>query len=163
MRQHGNTVHIEIESHSHEDYKKAPGQHRAFAGKGHTLGSPAPNVVEQAPATAAGAGASGTTAAAKPAGSSNEDNEKRANEELKLNETAPLTTIQVRLMDGSRISTRFNHSHTVDDIRSYIITARPQYVDRTFNLISGFPSKPLTDGTATIEAAGLLNASILQR
>lgn len=43
-----------------------------------------------------------------------------ANEQLNVNASQPTTMIQVRLADGSRLSARFNHSHTVSDIRSYI-------------------------------------------
>lgn len=41
--------------------------------------------------------------------------------------------------------------------------ARPQYASASFALLTTFPSKELTDETQTIESAGLLSASILQR
>lgn len=45
----------------------------------------------------------------------------RASENLNLDATQPTTTIQIRLADGSRLSGRFNLSHTVDDLRAYIV------------------------------------------
>lgn len=71
--------------------------------------------------------------------------------------------IQVRLADGTRLATRFNHTNTVGDIRRYITTARPQYAHQAFALLTTFPSKELNDSSATIEGAGLLSAAILQR
>lgn len=44
----------------------------------------------------------------------------RATEKLKLDEAQPTTSIQIRLADGSRLSGRFNMSHTINDIRTYI-------------------------------------------
>lgn len=46
----------------------------------------------------------------------------RATEQLAVIADQPTTMIQVRLADSSRLSARFNHSHTVADLRTYIIT-----------------------------------------
>lgn len=46
----------------------------------------------------------------------------RADEQLAVNADEPTTMIQVRLADGTRLSARFNHTHTVDNIRTYIAT-----------------------------------------
>ena len=71
--------------------------------------------------------------------------------------------IQIRLADGSRLSGRFNHSHTISDIRRYIQSARPQYAAQNFALLTSFPTKELSDDTETIEKAKLQNAALLQR
>lgn len=71
-------------------------------------------------------------------------------------------SLQIRLSDGSRLVGQFNHDHTVGDIRSYIITARPQYETRPFSLLSSYPSRELND-SETITSAGLLNAVIMQK
>lgn len=42
----GNMVQVNLEDHRHEDHKPMAQKVQAFAGKGHTLGSPAPNVTE---------------------------------------------------------------------------------------------------------------------
>ena len=49
-------------------------------------------------------------------------------------------------------------THTVADIHEYIKVAAP--VDGEYQLVSGFPPKPLTDSTKTIQEAGLKNAAI---
>jgi UBX domain-containing protein 1 len=52
-------------------------------------------------------------------------------------------------------------THTVGDIHSFIMCAAP--VDGEYQLISGFPPKPLDDPAKTIEQAGLKNAAITQK
>lgn len=73
-----------------------------------------------------------------------------------------LYSLQIRLSDGSRLLGQFNHDHTVGDVRSFIVTARPQYETRPFMLLSTYPSRELND-SETIANAGLLNASIMQK
>lgn len=101
-------VDFQLEDHRHEEFKRTQAKVQAFSGKGHTLGSPAPNVVtEDMP-----------TLASTP--ESNAANDKKATDEVKIDESQPTTMIQIRLADGSRISGRFNHSHTIDDIRRFV-------------------------------------------
>lgn len=38
-------VHVELEDHRHEEFIKPVQKVKPFAGKGHTLGSPAPEIV----------------------------------------------------------------------------------------------------------------------
>ena len=54
-----------------------------------------------------------------------------------------------------------NLTHTVADIHSYVMSVAP--VEGTYNLVNGFPPKPLTDPSATIESAGLKNAALTQK
>ncbi|XP_005187389.1 NSFL1 cofactor p47 [Musca domestica] len=143
-------VNVDVEDHRHEDYKKKPTTVKTFKGAGHSLGSPTPNV------TAEDTTASTSTSDVK----SNDD---AAKEKLKLDSSAPVTTIQVRLADGTRLAGQFNLTHTVADIQEYIQTARPQYGNRNFILVSSFPTRELTDLAATIDSAGLKNASLMQR
>lgn len=142
-------IHLDLKDNRHEDYEKRSAPFKAFAGSGQTLGSPAPNVVPSAP-VAANSG-------------NNEENEKIATSELATDASQPVTTLQIRLADGSRLSARFNQSHTVENIRRYVTTARPQYAAQNFALLTTFPSKELSDGSQTLKDAGLLNAAIMQR
>ena len=92
---------------------------------------------------------------------------------------------QVRLADGSRLVVKLNHSHTVADLRTYIINARfwsfsiiflmlsdqrqsdnvcrPQYSGTPFSLLTTFPNKELTEDGQTLSEAGLAGAAVLQR
>lgn len=144
------TVDFELEDHRHEEFKKpAASKIQTFSGQGHTLGSPAPNVV--------------TTEMPPSNPETNEQNQKKATESITIDESQPTAMIQVRLADGSRISGRFNHSHTVSDIRQYVRTARPVYENVNFTLLTTFPSKELDDDKATIASAGLQGSTIMQR
>lgn len=49
-------------------------------------------------------------------------NEAQAKKELNVDNSKPTTTIQIRLADGSTVKVQFNLTHTVGDIRRYIIT-----------------------------------------
>eukprot|EP00271_Cylindrocystis_brebissonii_P016126 TRINITY_DN39349_c0_g1_i1.p1 TRINITY_DN39349_c0_g1~~TRINITY_DN39349_c0_g1_i1.p1 ORF type:complete len:458 (-),score=99.21 TRINITY_DN39349_c0_g1_i1:388-1761(-) len=135
---------------------KAPPKPRyvAFGGQGQTLsGEPS----AQAPppsSSSAGPAASVTAANIKP------------NKGLEVDATKPVTSIQLRLADGTRMVARFNHTHTVADIRAFIDAARPSggATPAPYSLqLMGFPPKPLTDLTATLEGAGLLNSVVVQR
>lgn len=49
-------------------------------------------------------------------------NEALARSQLNLNSEQPVTTLQIRLADGSNVRVQFNLTHTVGDIRRYITT-----------------------------------------
>ncbi|CAG9863583.1 unnamed protein product [Phyllotreta striolata] len=144
LRQGATEVHLAMEDHRMEAFRTGKNKRAAFQGTGYTLGSPAPTVI----------------------GTGNEeeksDCEAKAKEQLKLDGSKPVTSLQIRLADGSRLQGQFNHQHTVAEIRNYIQHARPQYQSRAFNLLTAYPAKVLDDAQ-TLEAAGLLNATIMQK
>jgi len=143
----GGEVHVDMEDHREEEYVRPKVSSKPFQGSGNVLGSIAPSV-------------------APPEASPNLDPaqaEKAAQQKLKLDETKPVASIQVRLADGSRLIVKLNHSHTVADLRVYISTARPQYQGVQYTLLTTFPNKELTDDTLTLASAGLVGAAVLQR
>ncbi len=118
----------------------------AFAGSGRTLGG----------GSSSGAGSSSAAAAAVSA------NAAPAGEWEGVDESQPTTSVQLRLHDGSRMVARMNASHTVADVRRFIRASRPDLAG-PYSLCSGFPPSPITDETATLEGAGLLNAVMSTR
>lgn len=48
-----------------------------------------------------------------------------------------------------------NLTHTIDDLRMYIVNSRPNYAASPFCLSTSFPPKELTDELLTIEEAKL--------
>ena len=78
-----------------------------------------------------------------------------------VDESKPKTSIQFRFHNGQRAAIDVNLTHTVADLHTYICFAAP--VDGSYALLSGFPPRPLTDPSKTIEAAGLTKASITQK
>ena len=75
-----------------------------------------------------------------------------------VDENAPKTTIQIRFHNGERASLIVNLTHTVADIHAYVKVAAP--VEGEYQLLSGFPPKPLNDASKTVEQAGLKNSAI---
>ncbi|KYN01145.1 PREDICTED: NSFL1 cofactor p47 isoform X1 [Cyphomyrmex costatus] len=143
----GAEVRLDMEDHRHETYVPQKNKVKAFSGKGHMLGSPSPATV-------------GMTVPTDPADQA--ANEEQAKKELDLDASKPTTTLQIRLADGSIVKAQFNLSHTVADLRRYIITMRPQYALRDFSLLTVYPTKELAEDK-TIEEAGLQNSAIMQR
>jgi len=74
----GMTVHVDLEDHRHEEYKRIAHRAPAFSGRGHTLGSPAPNVNvnEASGVTLTGASTGTASGSASASTNSNEENEK---------------------------------------------------------------------------------------
>ncbi len=69
----------------------------------------------------------------------------------------PVTSIQIRLPNGSRRVVRINLSMTVGDLAAHL---RSDAGSGPFRLVAGFPPKPLTDASATVEGAGLKGAQV---
>ncbi|POV98350.1 hypothetical protein PSTT_14474 [Puccinia striiformis] len=82
---------------------------------------------------------------------------------FEVDNTLPTTGVQIRLSDGSRVVTRFNHTHTIGDIRRHIEFSNPALATRPYALQTTFPSRDLTDDNQTIKEAGLLSAVVVQR
>merc|ERR1719242_567041 len=143
----GGEVHVDMEDHRDEEFVKPKVKAKPFQGTVNVLGSIAPSVA-----------APEASPSLDPAAA-----EKAAQQKVNLNEASPVANIQVRLSDGSRLIVKLNHSHTVADLRTYINTARPQYSGVTYSLMTTFPNKELTEDTATVSAAGLAGAAVLQR
>ena len=78
-----------------------------------------------------------------------------------VDSSKPTTAIQFRFHNGQRATLTVNTTHTVADLHAYVRSVAP--VKGEYQLLSGFPPKPLTDPSATIEKAGLLKASITQK
>jgi UBX domain-containing protein 1 len=79
-----------------------------------------------------------------------------------VDESQPFTSLQLRLLDGTRLVARFNHRHTVGDIRRFLDNARPGS-SSMYHLVTTFPSRTLTDPEQTVEQAGLINAVVMQK
>ncbi|XP_022837620.1 NSFL1 cofactor p47 [Spodoptera litura] len=146
----GGEVRVSLEDRRHEECPRHIAKPQPFSGKGHLLGSPTPPTVG---ATAPVAGDVADRAA----------NQRAAQEAIKIDDSAPVTTIQFRLADGSRLTGRFNHTHTVGDLHAYVSRAEPSYQLQAFALLTTFPSRELADHAATLAQANILNTTLLQR
>ncbi|XP_003746458.1 NSFL1 cofactor p47 [Galendromus occidentalis] len=142
----GGEVNVDLRDRHHEEYVAPKKVVVAFVGEGHRLGNIEPPVV--------------------PSGSPPEDPkacEEQASQAIKFDPSKPATNVQIRLADGSRLIAKVNHSNTVNDLRQYIVTARPQYAASTFILMTTFPNRELEDGQKTVEEEKLMGAVVVQK
>ncbi|GJN38891.1 hypothetical protein PR202_gb27972 [Eleusine coracana subsp. coracana] len=84
-----------------------------------------------------------------------------ATKTITVDDSLPSTSLQIRFADGSRLVARFNTSHTIGDVRTFIDSTRPEASD--YALQAGFPPKALDDVNMTIEEAGVANSVIIQK
>ncbi|KAL3898396.1 MAG: hypothetical protein SGCHY_002769 [Lobulomycetales sp.] len=140
----GQEVELKVEHKSEEDFQPPKPKMKAFAGSGNRLGAPV------TPAS------SSSSAAALPVASNTAPS-------YTVDDSQPTTSIQIRLADGSRQVARFNHSHTVGDVRQFIAMSRPGEASRVFALMTTFPNKELTDNSLSLKDAGLLGTVIVQK
>lgn len=148
----GAEVHLDMEDHRTEDYVKPKSQLKSFSGTGHTLGRPTPAL------SGCASSVKQEATAADPALC-----EAEAAEKLAVDPTSPVTSVQVRLDDGSRLLVKLNASHTIADLRRYIVTARPRYSGGNLRLRTAFPSRELSDDSVSLKEAQLLNAAVIAR
>lgn len=145
----GQRVELRVAKRLNEKYSPpAPGPMKAFEGQGNRLGSPAPGMASSSSSSSATAPAS-----AAPTTPSN----------FSIDDSKPVTSVQIRLADGTRLVGRFNHDHTVADIRNYINASQPGMAARSYALQTSFPPKPVENESKTIKEAGLVNAVVLQK
>jgi len=81
--------------------------------------------------------------------------------EIKVDKNKPVTQIQLRLHNGKTVTVDINKDDRVQSLFNYARLIAP--VNGQFQLIAGFPPKPLEDLTATIEQADLLDSRVTQK
>merc|ERR1712083_61438 len=75
----------------------------------------------------------------------------------------PVTSIQVRSGDGSRLVVKLNHSHKIKHLKQQIASQQPEE-SRSFVLVTcGMPAKPLNNDEMTVKDADIMGAAVLQR
>lgn len=127
--QRGQEVDVEIRQHE-EKYVKPKPKYQPFAGQGVRLGSPTP-------------GASSAAATSSSAPATSQDTNEPAKPDV--DESQPIVTLQIRLGDGTRLTSRFNTTHTIGDVYQFVAAASPISQSRPWALMTTFPSKELTD------------------
>ncbi|KAJ5104685.1 UBX domain-containing protein 1 [Penicillium alfredii] len=126
-------VDVELKQHE-EKYVKPKPKYKPFSGAGQRLGSPTPGV--RTP-TETPSSATPSAAAAEPP-------------KPTVDESQPTVTLQVRLGDGTRLTSRFNTTATIGDVYGFVAAAAPGNVGRSWVLMTTFPSKELHDKAAVL-------------
>uniref|UniRef100_A0A915PXM9 UBX domain-containing protein n=1 Tax=Setaria digitata TaxID=48799 RepID=A0A915PXM9_9BILA len=151
----GKTIDIRMERRL-QPYVVKP---KPFSGQGQRLGEIVPIVVSAEnleDKTGNGAGSAKNV-------DIDSDCVKKAQEAVKLVDGEPTTNVQIRLPTGGRVIGRFNHNHTVGDVRSFLIMAAPVYAFQPFSLMTTFPNKVIEQENTSLKEAGLLNAVIVAK
>ena len=79
-----------------------------------------------------------------------------------IDSSQPLTNLQIRLLDGTRLTAQFNTTSTISDLYNFITISRPMLTDQ-FVLQTTFPTKVLERGSRSIEQEGLKNGTVILR
>ncbi|KAF2685353.1 SEP-domain-containing protein [Lentithecium fluviatile CBS 122367] len=132
--QQGQEVDVEVHAHKDEDYVRPKKKYVPFSGSGQRLGSPTPGASAVAPPPAPAATSSMTTSSASTGA---------AQPSVDIDSSAPIVTLQIRLGDGTRLTSRFNTTHTIGDVYGFVDRATPS--QRPYALMTTFPSKELAD------------------
>ncbi|XP_036120204.1 UBX domain-containing protein 2B isoform X3 [Molossus molossus] len=141
---HGGQVNLDMEDRQDQEYIKPRLRFKAFSGEGQKLGSLTPEIVSTP-------------------SSPEEEDKSILNADVLIDDSVPTTKIQIRLADGSRLIQRFNSTHSILDIRDFIVQSRPEFATIDFILVTSFPNKALTDESLTLQEAGILNTVLLQQ
>lgn len=81
--------------------------------------------------------------------------------QIHVDPNSPSTNLNFRLYNGETITQSFNLTHTISDIFSFVSMVAP--VSGNFQLVEGFPPKPLTQFDKTISDLKLQGTTIIQR
>ncbi|KAF2437104.1 SEP-domain-containing protein [Tothia fuscella] len=132
-------VDLELDNQKEHKFVQPKKKYVPFGGSGQRLGSPTPGVATSA-STSATSSAPVAIPAAAPATSSS-----TANSIVDVNDAEPTITLQIRLGDGTRLQSRFNTTHTIGDVYSFVNAASAASSQRAYALMTTFPSKDLDD------------------
>jgi UBX domain-containing protein 1 len=151
----GQPADVNVFKRLDEDYVAPKKKFVPFAGGGHRLGSVTPGEASSSttppPAAAPAAASSSSASTSEPSATVNVDS------------SAPTTNLQIRLGDGTRLVSRFNHTHTVQDVYSFVNSASVASRSRPYVLQTTFPNKELKEMGLSLKEAGLINAVVVQK
>lgn len=127
-------VDVKLERHD-GNYVQPKQKYKPFSGGGQRLGSPTPGAGSSAPAQAKPPSANAASATSSTPASAAVD----------IDDSQPTISLQIRLGDGTRLSSRFNTSHTIGDVYSFVDASSPSSSQRSWVLMTTFPRKELSD------------------
>lgn len=141
-------VDLNLEPHRDENYVAPKPKYKPFGGQGQRLGSPTPgpapsSSIRSAPAGATTRGAPASSLQAPQVGA-----EAGTGPDTEVDDSQPIVQLQIRLGNGTRISRRFNTSHTIGQLYDNVqraVDAINLSPERAWVLMTTFPSKELDD------------------
>ncbi len=112
-------------------------KYKPFSGEGHRLGSPTPGpgpVPEPSQRL-------------MPTNNATNTPQEHLPPSMQVDASEPVISLQIRLGDGTRLVSRFNASHTIGDVYSFVAASSASSQGRDWVLMTTFPSKELQDKT----------------
>lgn len=140
--QPGQEVDLNLDPHKDQKFVQPKQKYKPFGGSGQRLGSPTPGPSTSAPAQPAAAASAPITSSSSAAASSSPS--------VSVDESQPTITLQIRLGDGTRLSSRFNTSHTIGDVYEFVNASNTASLARSYALMTTFPSKELSDRSVAL-------------
>ena len=128
----GQEVDLSVNPRKDEDYTAPKRVYKPFSGSGQRLGSPTPGAISSSSRSAAP-----QTSSAPPA-------------EVSVDESSPVIRLQIRLADGTNLRTRFNTTHTINDVYRFVNASNPNSSSRPYVLMTTFPNKDHSDSSITL-------------
>jgi len=157
-------VELRVARRTNEMYQPSPKRQEAFSGAGHRLGSPVPGVISSSPSNTLPGSFPSSDNSRSPRNAAFDDSGITAiTTRFEVDQSLPMTSVQIRLADGTRLVSRMNLTHTVGDIRGFINASRPGFAARSYTIGTTFPNRTLDDDTVSIDKAGLANSVIVMR
>ncbi|KAK5113425.1 hypothetical protein LTR85_010853 [Meristemomyces frigidus] len=146
--QDGQEVDLNLIPHKEENYVQPKKVYKPFGGSGVRLGSPTPG-----PAAPSSSSSTATTSASPQATAAPASSSQPA--EMPIDSSTPTLQLQIRLGDGTRLSSRFNTTHTIGDVYAFVDRASPDSAQRPYALMTTFPSRELSDKAQVLGDEGL--------
>ena len=134
-------VDLNLEPHKDEKYVQPKKKYKPFGGSGQRLGSPVPSLGTTTTTTASSSSApaqSGSSDTAQPS----------------VDDSVPTISLRIQLGDGTRLTSRFNTTHTIGDVYAFVNAASPASTQRAYALMTTFPSKELEDRSMVLGDMG---------
>lgn len=129
-------VDLHLDNQKEAKYVQPKKKYVPFSGSGQRLGSPTLGV-----ATAS----SSTTAESSSVQIPSSGTQAPAAATVDVNNAQPAITLQIRLGDGTRLTSRFNTTHTVGEVYSFVDRASTVSGQRAYALMTTFPNNELED------------------
>ena len=132
----GQEVDVEIKQHQ-ENYVRPKKKYVPFGGEGNRLGSPTPGALSMPGSFETTVTSTAPQLPAEPP-------------KVNVDDSQPTVSLQIRLGSGTRLPARFNATHTIGDVYSFVANASPDSQNREWVLQTTFPSAELTDHTKSL-------------
>ena len=148
--EHDQEVDLKVFERRGEKYTKPKPKYKPFSGSGQRLGSPVPGTDNTSTAAAAATSSNATQPNQSTGNTTSSSTSAPSDTGVSVNESEPTVSLQIRLGDGTRLQSRFNTSHTIGDVYSFVDGARASGDERGYALMTTFPSRELSDRSVAL-------------